>query len=243
MTKHIEQLPSHDGSLLLRELNHRIMNELTCAVSAVSAKAVQSDSVAVKAALLDVVDLLHRCAAVHRSLRMPDQGCLTDAAKYLQELCFSVAKYRLEGLAMRVLFSADDLRLEGARCWRLGLIVSELLTNVARHAQFDVRDPELRVELRLAGGIVKCKVSDNGSAPEPIRRGRGLTIIGELVSDLGGRVHASCAAEGCSFLLTFPLTEGEQRAAGAAHLVLLKRKRMRRRLQSQASGAEELGPD
>ena len=243
MTKHVEHLPSHDGSLLLRELNHRIRNELTCAISAVSAKAVQSDSVAVKAALLDVVDLLHRCAAVHRSLRMPDQGCLTDAAKYLQELCFSVAKYRLEGLAMRVLFSADDLRLEGARCWRLGLIVSELLTNVARHARFEVTDPELRVELRLAGGIVKCKVSDNGSAPEPIQRGRGLTIIGELVSSLGGRVHASCAAEGCSFLLTFPLTEGEQRAAGAAHLVLLKRKRMRRRLQSQASGAEELGPD
>ena len=243
MTKHIEQLPSHDGSLLLRELNHRIMNELTCAVSAVSAKAVRSDSVAVKTALLDVVELLHRCAAVHRSLRMPDQGCLTDAAKYLQELCFSVAKYRLEGLAIRVLFSADDLRLEGARCWRLGLIVSELLTNVARHAQFDVRDPELRVELRLAGGIVRCKVSDNGSAPEPIRRGRGLTIIGELVSDLGGRVHASCAAEGCSFLLTFPLTEGEQRAAGAAQLVLLKRKKMRRLLQSQASGTEELGPE
>ena len=243
MTKHIEQLPNHDGSLLLRELNHRIRNELTCAVSVVSAKAVQSDSVAVKAALLDVVDLLLRCADVHRALRMPDQGRFTDAAKYLQELCFSVAKYRLESLAIRVLFSADDLRLEGERCWRLGLIVSELLTNVARHAQFDVRDPELRVELRLAGGIVKCKVSDNGSAPEPIRRGRGLTIIGELVSDLGGRVHASCAAEGCSFLLTFPLTEGEQRAAGAAQLVLLKRKKMRRLLQSQASGTEELGPE
>jgi two-component sensor histidine kinase len=217
------------------------MNELTCAVSAVSAKAVRSDSAAVKAALLDVVELLHRCADVHRALRMPDQGRLTDAAKYLQEVCFSVAKYRLEGLAVRVLFSADDLRLKGARCWRLGLIVSELLTNVARHARFEVTDPELRVELRLAGGIVKCKVSDNGSAPEPIRRGRGLAIIGELVSSLSGRVHMSCVAEGCSFLLTFPLTEVEQRAAGAAHL--LKRKKMRRSLPSQASGTEELEAD
>ena len=243
MTKQIEKLPNPDGSLLLRELNHRIMNELTCAVSAVSAKAVRSDSVAVKAALLDVVDLLHRCADVHRALRAPDQGRLTDAAKYLQELCFSVAKYRLEGLAIRVLVSADDLRLEGARCWRLGLIVSELLTNVARHARFDVRDPELRVELQLAGGIVKCKVSDNGSAPEPIRRGRGLAIIGELVSRLSGCVHGSCAAEGCSFLFTFPLTEGEQCAAGATHLVLLKRKKMPRPLQSQASGTDEPGPD
>ena len=59
MIKHIVQLPNPDGSLLLRELNHRIRNELTSAIYAVSAKAVQSDSVAVKAALLDVVDLLH----------------------------------------------------------------------------------------------------------------------------------------------------------------------------------------
>jgi two-component sensor histidine kinase len=184
--------------------------------------------VAVKAALFDVVDLLHHCADVHRALRMPDQGRLTDAARYLQKLCFSVTKCRLDRLTIRVLFSADDLRLEGERCWKLGLIVSELLTNVARHAQFDARQPELQVELMLAGNIVKCRVSDNGSAPEPIRRGRGLTIVGDLAGSLGGRVHTCCAAEGSAFLLTFPLTEAEQRAAGATHVVQWKRRKTRR---------------
>jgi two-component sensor histidine kinase len=240
MTKHIVQLPNPDGSLLLRELNHRIKNELTSAIYTVSAKAVRSDSVAVKAALLDVVDLLHQCGDVHRALHIPGQGRLTDAAKYLQQLCFSITKYRLDRLAIRVLFSADDLRLEGERCWKLGLIVSELLTNVARHAQFDARQPELRVELMLAGNVVKCRVSDNGSAPEPIRRGRGLAIIGELASSLGGRVHTSCAADGSSFLLTFPLTEAEQRAAGATHVVL-KRRKMGRPQRLEASGVAGLG--
>jgi two-component sensor histidine kinase len=239
MTKHIVQLPNPDGSLLLRELNHRIKNELTAAIYAVSAKAVQSDSVAVKAALLDVVDLLHQCADVHRALRMPDQGRLTDAARYLQQLCFSITKYRLDRLALRVFFSADDLRLDGERCWKLGLIVSELLTNVAQHAQFDSRHPELRVELLLAGNVVKCGISDNGSAPEPIRCGRGLAIIGELASSLGGRVHTSCAADGFSFLLTFPLTDAE-RAAGATHVVL-KRRKMRRPQRLEASRTEDLG--
>src|SRR5271169_3113090 len=235
MTKHIVQLPNPDESLLFRELNHRIRNELTSAVYTVSAKAAQSDSVAVKAALLDVVDLLHQCADVHRALHMPDQRRLTDAASYLQQLCFSITKYRLDRLAIRVLFSADDLRLEGERCWKLGLIVSELLTNVARHALFDGRDPEARVKLMLAGNVVKCGISDNGSAPELIRRARGLTIIGELASSLGGRVHTCCAAEGSSFLLTFPLTEAEQRAAGAAHVVQLKRRKVRRPQLLEAS--------
>ena len=235
MTEHIVRLPNPDESLLLRELNHRINNELTCVICTVSANAMESDNVAVKAALLDVGELLHQCADVHRALRMPDQERLTDVAKYLQQLCFSMTKYRLERLAIRVLFSADDLRLEGERCWKLGLIVAELLTNVARHAQFDVRHPELRVELMLAGNIVKCRVFDNGSTPEPFPRGGGLAIIGELASSLGGRVHTSCAAEGSSFLLTFPLTETEQHA-GATHLVL-KRRKVRRSHKAEGAAA------
>jgi two-component sensor histidine kinase len=240
MTKHIVQLPNPDGSLLLRELDHRIKNELTSAIYAVSAKAVHSDSVAVKAALLDVVDLLHQWGDVHQALHMPEQGRLTDAARYLQQVCFSITKYRLDRLAIRVVFSADDLRLEGERCWKLGLIVSELLTNGAQHAQFDARHPELRVELMLTGNVVKCRVSDNGSASEPVRRGRGLAIIGELAGSLGARVHTSCAADGSSFLLTFPLTESEQRVAGTAHAVPLKGRKIRRPRQVQASGTNDL---
>jgi two-component sensor histidine kinase len=220
MKKHIAPLPDPDGSLLLRELNHRVNNELTSAICTVSAKAVESDDVAVKAALLEVVDLLHGYADVHKALRMPDPGHPTDAASYLQHLCFSITKYRLDRLSICLLFSADDLRLEGERCWKLGLIVSELLTNVARHARLDDRHPEAKVKLLLAGNVVRCAVSDNGSASDLIVRGRGLTIVGELASSLGGRVHASSAAEGSSFLLTFPLTESEQRAAGATHVVL-----------------------
>jgi two-component sensor histidine kinase len=120
MTKHIAPLPDHDGSLLLRELNHRVNNELTSTICTISAKAVASDDVAVKAALLDVVDLLHGYADVHQALRMPDPGRLTDAASYLQHLCFSIAKYRLDRLSIRLLCSLDDLRLRANAAGSLG---------------------------------------------------------------------------------------------------------------------------
>ena len=200
---------------------------LTSAICTVSAKAVQSDSVAVKAALLDVVDLLHQCGDVHRALRMPDQGRLTDAASYLQQLCFSVTKYQLDRLAIRVLFSADDLRLEGERCWRLGLIVSELLTNVARHAQFDARHPELRVELMLAGNVVKCRISDNGSVPEPIRRGRGLSDHRRTGQQFG---------RPCSYVLR------RRRMFLPSHLPIDRGRATRRRRDSCFVEAKEDGP-
>ena len=112
---------------------------------------------------------------------------------------------------------------------------------MARHAQFEARQPELRVELMLAGSIVKCRVCDNGSTPEPFRRGGGFAIIAELASSLGGRVHTSCAAEGFSFLLTFPLTDTEQRVAAATHVALFKRKKIRRPRRLQPSKSKALG--
>src|SRR5262245_42674098 len=238
MTQYIAPSPDPGGSLLLRELNHRVNNELASTIYAISAKAVESDDVSVKAALLDVVNLLHGYADVHNALRVPDPGHLSDAARYLQRLCFSISKYRLGRLSIRLLCSAHDLWLEGERCWKLGLIVSELLTNVARHARFDDRHPEAKVKLMLAGNVVKCAVSDNGSGSDLFVHGRGLTIVGELASSLGDRVHASCAAEGSSFLLTFPLTESEQRAAGATHAVL-KRRKMRRSHRLRVRRAED----
>jgi two-component sensor histidine kinase len=233
--EHTTRLLGSDESLLLRELSHRINNDLTCIICEASVKAMQSDSVVVKAALFDVVDLLRECADVHQALRVPDQGRLVNAASYLRQLYVSMAKYRMNRLGINVFFSADDLRLEAERCWKLGLIVSELLTNVARHAQFEGRLPEARVKLTLAGNVVQCGVSDNGAAPELVRRARGLTIVAELVSSLAGRVHTSCAAEGYSFLLTFALTEAEQSAAGAIRAVQLKRRKVRRPQRLEAS--------
>ena len=60
----------------------------------------------------------------------------------------------------------------------------------------------------------------------------GLAVIPAEI----GRVHTSYAAEGYSFLPTFPLTEAERRADGAAHVVLLKRRKRRRPQRLQASG-------
>jgi hypothetical protein len=45
MTKHIAPLPDPDGSLLLRELNHRVNTEITNTICTISAKAVESNDV------------------------------------------------------------------------------------------------------------------------------------------------------------------------------------------------------
>ena len=113
---------------------------------------------------------------------------------------------------IHLLLSADTLPLESERCWRLALAVYELVTNAVRHACFDSRDGELKIELMRAGSWVNCRVTDNGSGLGRIKLGCGLRIVGDLASSLGGRIDRSSGPIWNSFSLDFPLTQREQRA-------------------------------
>lgn len=212
MTDFLARLSLRSEEVLLRELNHRINNEFASAISVISISAVRSEDPAVKGALSDVVDMLHQYANVHRALTVPDRQTLTDAAEYLQTLCLAITRSKLDHLGIRLVFSADRLLLQSDRCWRLGMIVYELLTNAARHARFDGRAGEVSVELTHTGTFVTCKVTDNGTAPEAVRGGRGSKIIGEIAQSLGCTINSSFA-ERSYFMLAFPLAEPEWRAS------------------------------
>jgi two-component sensor histidine kinase len=97
------------------------------------------------------------------------------------------------------------------------MIVYELVTNVARHAFFEGKDGEVRVDLSRAGAYARCEVSDNGSAAAGARPARGLKIIGDLAKSLGGHVDHSFSVRGTSFMLAMPFIVSEQKANGSCH--------------------------
>jgi two-component sensor histidine kinase len=214
VTELVLQPPALNERRLLLELNHRIDNEFASAISLVSVAAVRSDDLEVKIALANVVELLDRHADVLRALKIPDDDALIDAARYLGNLCFSMSRSRLDRMNIHLLFSADTLLLQSDRCWRLGIMLYELVTNSVRHACFDDRDGEVRVELSRQGAFVKCTVWDNGSGSAGIKPGRGLRLLDDLSRNLGGQVHHSFGAEGAYFALVFPFAEQEQGANG-----------------------------
>jgi hypothetical protein len=100
---------------LLLELNHRINNELASVINLVSVAAVRAVNSEVKAALSDIVELLHEHAEVHRVLKMPSRDTLIDAADHLAKLCFAMSRSRLDRMNIHLLFAADPLRLQSER--------------------------------------------------------------------------------------------------------------------------------
>lgn len=198
-----EGLPLLEDAVLLHELNHRINNEFASAISVVSRAAARSSSNEVKVALANVMELLHRYADVHRALQVPEASTTIDISAYLRDLCLSLSRSKLDQLAIDLVLAACPLRLQSEQCWRLGMIVNELVTNAARHA-FSGRQGRIRIELTQAGAFVTCKVEDNGAPPREVHEGRGLRIVRNLAKALNGHFEQRYGSEGSVSVLAFP---------------------------------------
>ena len=208
----VAHLPDLNERTLVRELTHRINNQLASAINVVTAAAVRAEHPETKVALGNVTELLQEQANVHRVLAIPEGDALVDATQYLRNLCFAITRTQLEPIGVHLSFQADTLPLEPERCWRLGMAVHELVTNSARHACFDGRAGEIKVKLSLAHPVINCIIADNGSLSTRLRPGWGLGLVRDLIRSLGGRLEYGFGPEYSSFLLVFALTEREQRA-------------------------------
>jgi two-component sensor histidine kinase len=110
-----------DEQTCLRELTHRIRNELVSSINIVSAAAVRAENPEVKVALRNVVEIPQRHADVHRLLTIPDRDGLVDAAEYIRKLGFAMSRSSLEPMGIRLTLVTDTLPLESERCWRFAL--------------------------------------------------------------------------------------------------------------------------
>jgi len=195
--------PSEDR-LLLDELTHRIGNELASAIGIVTAAAARSSASEVKVALGRVRERLESWAQVQLALRMPDYDTLIDASTYLRQLCHALVHSQINWQDIELSVRAAPMQLHAVQCWRMGLIVAELITNSARHA-FTGNSGAINVDLGSCAAGVECCVEDNGSAVGNVRPGRGLRIVAALTQKLGGTLDQRFGPRGTRSTLTFPL--------------------------------------
>jgi two-component sensor histidine kinase len=195
--------------VLLREMAHRINNELTSTIGIISCAAARSHHYEVKVALAKVVEHLYDHAGVYRALQMPTTNSWIDASAFLRELCQSISRARLHHKRIELVLIEHPIDLSSAQCWRLGLIVSELITNASRHA-FDDAGGTIRIELKKLGTSAEWRVTDDGSCPEYIRPGQGLAIVRQLARGLHGQISHRFGAEGAAAIVSFPIEQPMQ---------------------------------
>jgi two-component sensor histidine kinase len=200
--------------LLVEEISHRVVNELTVAILSLRHEASRIVDTDARDVLQRVAARLTAFADAHRALQSPDTASDMNLGDYLNDLLGRLSQASLRGHGVTLRLLEDDITLEPDRCWRVGLIIAELVTNAAKHGPGG-RGSAIVVEVRRAGPELFCAVADSGgSATKHPSPSRGLRLVEALAAELEGDVDWSFRPNGVTALLRFPIVTDAPRSRG-----------------------------
>ncbi|HXB08072.1 MAG TPA: histidine kinase dimerization/phosphoacceptor domain -containing protein [Puia sp.] len=146
---------------LLREIHHRVKNNLQIIASLLSA---QSEFVNDQTAIKVIADSQSRVKAmslIHQKLYNSENLSTIDMAEYIGDL----VAYLRDSLDQRrrVIFNLDiaKIRLDVSKAVPLGLILNESITNAFKYAFAEGDDARISIRL-TATAVITLEISDNG---------------------------------------------------------------------------------
>jgi two-component sensor histidine kinase len=199
-----------EKTVLLKEVHHRVKNNLAVICSLLSMKADATEIPDARAALVESQHRVRSIALIHEQLYGTDHLDRIDFAHYAQELVAELNEAC--GTAQRsisVQVDSEPIELEVNRAVPCALIVNELVTNALKHAFPGERSGEVRITFRKsAPGWLELAIGDNGvGCPEGAggssAKSLGLRIVQILAKQLDGTIRQE-RGEGTRFVLRFP---------------------------------------
>jgi two-component sensor histidine kinase len=190
--------------LLVGEISHRVLNEYTHAIATLSLARAETTDVTARSALADAERRLRAYADLHRALRPPPANRPCDLGEYLEGVCAALSCASLRERGVRLTLIPSEVWLPADHCWRVALIVAELVNNAVRHA-FGKSGGRIVVEVESLGPTVLCRVADNGrpASPNP-PQGWGRSIVENLAHALGGQIEWLFEPSGTQVVLRIP---------------------------------------
>lgn len=193
--------------MLLREVYHRVKNNLQMMQSLVRLSAARAPPAA-EPLFTDLASRLRAIGQLHS--RIYASGNLTeiDAGAYVADVVDQVdAAFGLLQQRVRLTKHLQSIMVDVDAAIPLGLITTELLTNAYRHAYPAEAGGVIRIELTLQTGMVELSVIDNGVGL-PKAGGRaassGLWLVQALAKQIGGSFTVN-NGPGARCTVLFPL--------------------------------------
>ncbi len=181
---------------LLKEIHHRVKNNLQIINSFLSMQSRNIESEAVDRAFLESISRVRAMAMVHEKLyQSPDLNNI-DFEVYLRELVENLLETKKGSGEFDLTIEVDEYDLNLDKSIACGLIANELVTNALQHAIKDSENGNVTLIFRKDGsGGHRLQVQDDGSGfPEDFdletSGSTGLDIVKSLVDfELNGNVR------------------------------------------------------
>lgn len=200
-----------EREVLLREVHHRVKNNLNVVMSLLSLQAGATESESARDALEIASGRIRSIATIHHLIKDTENLARVDIAEYTENLVANVLQ-SVEPTGSRLLPVCDveSIRIDIDTLKTYGLIVNELATNVARHAYPDREGGHVNVTFRRIGEArARLVVKDDGVGFTDVRgferkHGFGLSLVEALVTDLHGTITID-SGSGTTATVTFEL--------------------------------------
>ena len=175
---------------LMREIHHRVKNNLQIISSLLSMQQRALTDPASKAAVGDTRQRISALALIYRTLYQSDDLRYADARIFLTELVGQlVASESGRGPVVTSSIEADSLVVDPDKLAPLALWLVEAVTNAQKHA-FAGRGGALKVRFFVRGETSVLEVQDDGpGVSETFRAGVGRTLMGAFAKQLRGSVE------------------------------------------------------
>ena len=176
------EIANERANFLLREVHHRVKNNLQTVISLIRMENVPPD---VKRSLLSRIAAM---AAVHEGIYASDKFETVDVAPYLGRLVGNVAAGY--GSNVRIEMETAPVTLTGDRAMQLGLLVNEVVSNAFKHAFSEGQAGQLTVSLQEEGEMLDLSIQDTGPGfdPETAARNMGSRLVEAFAAQLGGEL-------------------------------------------------------
>lgn len=194
--------------LLIRELHHRVKNNLQVISSLLGLQSIKIKGDEAKLAFEEGKSRVNAMAMIHKKLYQEENLEKVNIHEYLEELVEHL-KYSFAGeKEIDVALEVDQAQFNMDKAIPVGLILNELITNSFKYAFEDIEKPLLEIKLLQVDGKYNLSISDNGKRLEKgfdIQNSPsfGLKLVHLLVEQIHGSFHVEQSHQLKTFSVQF----------------------------------------
>ncbi|NDV16773.1 tetratricopeptide repeat protein [Muricauda sp. TY007] len=208
--KHIIENSLVEKDSLLKEIHHRVKNNLQMVSSLLSLQTKNTRSKAAIVALEEGKSRVKAMALIHQKLYQNDDLSVIEMQGYIESLINSVQSvYKKGGHNISITIDAEGTELDIDRAIPFGLILNELVSNSFKYAFPDNDDNgKIYIHLRKNGDQGYFEYTDNGiglpeDTDERAHSSMGIRLINRLVNQLQSKLNIDREVEGVRFWFNF----------------------------------------